>query len=110
MVDGCTLPIAENAANQSPHLDCKRRHPDINVLDVNGDDLNVDVVQTTNAEMQTFFALGRYPGGDGNFGSATWTDPNSAALSLQAVTSCVPLVSTGVPIRLPAIRRPSSAT
>ncbi len=87
-----------NAANQSPHLDFGDDTPDINVLDVNGDGL-VDVVRATGTEMQTFFSLGRYPGGDGNFGSATWTGPNSAALSLQAVTSCVPLVSTGVPIR-----------
>jgi RHS repeat-associated protein len=93
------------AAFQDPHLDLGEDTPDINVFDANGDGL-ADVVRTTGTMIQTFFSLGRFPGGDGNFGSATWTGPTSAALSLQYVASCVPLVAPGVPARFsdPSIR------
>jgi RHS repeat-associated protein len=86
------------SAQQDPHLDLGEDTPDIDVVDANGDGL-VDVVRTTGTEMQTFFSLGRFPGGDGNFGSAQWTGAFTAALSLQFVPSCVPLVSPGVPVR-----------
>ncbi len=86
------------SAYQDPHLDLGEDTPDIDVLDANGDGL-VDVVRATGTDMQTFFSLGRYPGGDGNFGSASWTGPSSASLSLQFVASCVPLVAPGVPVR-----------
>jgi hypothetical protein len=86
------------AANQDPHLDLGEDAPDIEVFDVNGDGL-VDVVRATGTTMETFFSLGRYPGGDGNFGSARWTGPTSAELSLSFVPSCVPLVASGIPVR-----------
>ncbi len=86
------------SALQDPHLDLGEDTPDSDLFDANGDGL-VDVVRATGTQLQTFFSLGRFPGGDGNFGSATWTGPSSAALSLQAVTSCVPLVAPGSPIR-----------
>ncbi|HLK39861.1 MAG TPA: toxin TcdB middle/N-terminal domain-containing protein [Polyangiaceae bacterium] len=86
------------AAQQDPRLDLGEDTPDIDLLDANGDGL-IDVVRATGTEMQTFFSLGRYPGGDGNFGSAAWTGPASASLSLQFVSSCVPLVAPGVPVR-----------
>jgi RHS repeat-associated protein len=85
------------AANlQDPHLDLGSDTPDINVMDVNGDGL-VDVVRATGTEIDTFYSLGRYPNGDGNFGSATWSGPYGANLSLAAVTSCVPW--DGVPVQ-----------
>jgi RHS repeat-associated protein len=86
------------SALQDPHLDLGEDTPDIDVFDVNGDGL-VDVVRATGTEMQTFFSLGRFPGGDGNFGSATWSGALSANLSLQFVSSCMPVSSPGVPIR-----------
>jgi RHS repeat-associated protein len=86
------------SAQQDPHLDLGEDTPDIDVVDANGDGF-VDVVRTTGTEMQTFFSLGRYPGGDGNFGSAKWTGASTAALSLQYVPSCLPLVAAGVPVR-----------
>jgi RHS repeat-associated protein len=95
MMVGRAVPVS---ALQDPHLDLGEDTPDIDVFDANGDGL-VDVVRATGTEMQTFFALGRFPGGDGNFGSAQWTGPASANLSLQFVPSCVPLVSPGVPVR-----------
>jgi RHS repeat-associated protein len=90
--------VVPTSAFQDPRLDLGEDTPDINVLDANGDGL-VDVVRATGTEMQTFFALGRYPNGDGNFGSATWTGARSADLSLTFVPSCVPLVAPGVPVR-----------
>ena len=44
---------------------------EIRVFDVDGDGL-VDVVRTSGTSLQVWFALGRYPKGDGLFGSATW--------------------------------------
>jgi RHS repeat-associated protein len=87
-----------SSAQQDPHLDLGEDTPDIDVFDVNGDGL-VDVVRTTGTEIDTFLSLGRFPGGDGNFGSAAWTGPASASLSLAPVTSCVPLAAPGVPVR-----------
>ena len=92
---GRAVPVS---ALQDPRLDLGDDTPDIDVFDANGDGL-VDVVRATGAEMQTFFSLGRYPGGDGSFGSAKWTGPTTATLSLAAVSSCVPLVAAGVPVR-----------
>ncbi len=89
------------AGLQDPHLDLGDDTPDVSVVDANGDGL-VDVVRTTGAQLETFFALGRYPGGDGNFGSAAWTGPASASLSLQFVPSCIPLVAPGVPLQFSA--------
>ncbi len=63
-------------------------------VDVNFDGL-VDVVVSTGTEFQTFFALGRYPGGDGQFGSATRTD-SGADISNDEVATCVPWSSTPV--------------
>ncbi len=53
---------------------------DTQAMDVNFDGL-VDVVVSTGTEYQTFFSLGRYPGGDGQFGDTTYTGAATAALS-----------------------------
>ncbi len=77
------------------------------VMDVNGDGL-VDVVFAGATEYQTFFALGRYPGGDGQFGHARWTGAETADLSDEPATArrgagrpyawatptCAPAIST----------------
>ena len=68
---------------------------EIRVFDVNGDGL-VDVVKSGGTAWQVYFALGRYPGGDGLFGSARWTGPETASLSMAPVQRCVPWSSTPV--------------
>jgi RHS repeat-associated protein len=74
---------------QSHKIDFTRDARRSAVMDVNGDGL-VDVVVATATEMQTYFALGRYPGGDGLFGQAHWSGRGTAELSSAAVPSCVP--------------------
>ena len=65
------------------------------VADVNFDGL-VDVIVTKGTEVHTYLALGRYPGGDGRFGSATWTSATTASLSEDPLVSCVPWSATPV--------------
>ncbi len=68
------------ASQQSVKIDFTRNASNVRVMDVNGDGL-VDVVYSSATELQTFFSLGRFPGGDGQFGSATWTGAATAQLS-----------------------------
>ncbi|MDZ4064755.1 MAG: VCBS repeat-containing protein, partial [Coriobacteriia bacterium] len=82
--------------NLDARIDLGSDAEDIRVFDVNGDGL-VDVVRTSGTSVQVWFSLGRYPGGDGLFGSATWTGPTTATLSMAPVTRCLPHSST--PIR-----------
>jgi hypothetical protein len=69
---------------------------DIRVFDVDGDGL-VDVVRTSGTSIQVWYSLGRYPGGDGLFGSAVWTGKSTAKLSMAPVERCLPYSS--VPVR-----------
>ena len=69
---------------------------ELRVFDVNNDGL-VDVVKSGGTSFQVWFSLGRYPGGDGLFGSAAWTGPDTASLSMEAVQRCVPWA--GTPLR-----------
>ncbi|MCC6216085.1 MAG: hypothetical protein IT376_14560, partial [Polyangiaceae bacterium] len=84
------------AGAQSPKIDLGNDAPDVRVMDVDFDGL-VDVVVTAGTEVQTFFHLGRYPGGDGQFGQGTWTSASTATLSLEPVRRCVPW--SGTPVR-----------
>ncbi|MBI5535278.1 MAG: VCBS repeat-containing protein [Deltaproteobacteria bacterium] len=68
---------------------------ELRVFDVNADGL-VDVVKSGGTSWEVWFALGRYPGGDGLFGSATWTGPSTASLSMAPVMRCVPWSATPV--------------
>jgi RHS repeat-associated protein len=72
--------------------------PRLRSMDVDGDGL-VDLVFINGHEVQTFFALGRYPGGDGKFGHATWTGPDTASLSTEPVHACLPYITAGAPVR-----------
>ncbi|HEX2735004.1 MAG TPA: toxin TcdB middle/N-terminal domain-containing protein, partial [Polyangiaceae bacterium] len=65
------------------------------VVDVNFDGL-VDVVRSTGTELQTYFALGRYPSGDGQFGLGTRTDTETADLSSDPVRMCLPWSGTSL--------------
>ena len=68
---------------------------DLRVFDVNGDGM-VDVVKSSGTAYEVWFGLGRYPGGDGLFGSAKWTGAGTAQLSMEPVMRCVPHSSTPV--------------
>ena len=85
-----------NTADQlDARIDLGTDAAEIRVFDVNGDGL-VDVVKSGGTSWQVYFALGRYPGGDGQFGSAKWTGPATASLSMAPVERCVPWSSTPV--------------
>lgn len=84
------------ASNNSPKVDFGNDTTDIKVMDVNFDGL-VDVVASQGTEFQTFFALGRYPGGDGQLGNATRTGKKTATISNDPVRMCVPW--RGTPLR-----------
>ena len=55
------------ASQQSPKIDFGDDAQNIQVMDVNGDGL-VDLVYSSGTSLETFFSLGRYPNGDGQFG------------------------------------------
>jgi RHS repeat-associated protein len=84
------------ALQQSPKIDWGKDTLDLRVMDVNADGL-VDVVLSTGTEFQTFFSLGRYAKGDGQFGSATWATKSSATILNDPITACVPWA--GSPVR-----------
>jgi RHS repeat-associated protein len=83
------------AASQDPKIDFQSNERQMREMDVNGDGL-VDVVYSAGDAYQTFFSLGRYPGGDGQFGYATWTGPASASIDDAPVVACVPWSATPV--------------
>lgn len=77
------------AAAQSPEIDFSGNGVNVQRMNMNGDGL-VNVVVSTGTEIDTFFSLDRYPGGDGQFGYASWTGPTTATISNDPVASCVP--------------------
>lgn len=84
------------ASQQSPKIDFGDDASNIQLADVNGDGL-VDVMYSAGTELQTFFSLGRYPGGNDQFGNAQWTGPATAQISNDPVAYCVPY--GGLPIQ-----------
>jgi RHS repeat-associated protein len=85
------------AAAQNPSVDFTNHNADIKVMDVNGDGL-VDIVYSAGTEMQTFLSLGRYEGGDGQFGHMVWQGASPPTISNDPLTSCVPWDAT--PLKL----------
>ena len=85
--------VIATASQQSPKINFQQNRDNIKVMDVNGDGL-VDVVYNSGTELQTFLALGRYPGGDGQYGHAVWTGKNAATISNDPLTACVPWAGT----------------
>lgn len=77
-------------------LDLAKDGFETKTMDVNFDGL-IDVVRATGTELQTFYSLGRYPGGDGQFGSARQTSAETATVSTSPVSMCVPW--SGTPLR-----------
>ena len=86
----------DTADGQSPKIDWGRDTLDTQVVDVNFDGL-VDVVVSTGTQFQTFYSLGRYPGGDGQFGRATRLSAATASIDNSPVRTCVP--HSGSPVR-----------
>ncbi len=72
-------------------------------VDVNGDGL-VDFVFSSATELQTFFALGRLPGGDTQYGNGAWTGADTAEIHNDPVTTCVPWSASGVQFDDPDVR------
>ena len=81
-------PIA-TADDQSPKIDFTNDEPNTRALDANFDGL-VDIVVSAGTEMQTFFSLGRYPNGDGQFGEASLATASTSNIVTDPVTACVP--------------------
>ncbi len=83
------------ASGLNPKIDFTTNADRIAVMDVNADGL-VDLVFSSALEVQTFFALGRYPGGDGRFGKAKLTSAGAATFSDDPATACTPWSATPV--------------
>lgn len=84
------------ASEQDVKIDFTREARNTQVMDVNGDGL-VDVVYSSPTEYQTFFSLGRFPGGADQFGHATRTSATTADISNDPVTACAPW--SALPVR-----------
>ncbi len=80
----------------APKINFGKDAQEQHVVDANGDGL-VDVVYVSGTEVQTYFSLGRLPGGDGQFGHGKWTSATTAELSADPVRMCVPW--SGAPVR-----------
>lgn len=77
--------------------------PRVARMDVNADGL-IDLVFSSATELQTFFALGRLPGGDTQFGHGSWASASTADLSNEPVTACVPWSAAAVRFDDPEVR------
>lgn len=86
----------QTASGQNVKIDFGNDTLDTQLADVDFDGL-IDVIVSTGTEYQTFFSLGRYPGGDGQFGWARWTGARSANINNNPVTTCVP--HSSLPVR-----------
>jgi RHS repeat-associated protein len=89
---GRTASVPELSAN----IDFTKDATDLRVVDVDGDGL-VDVVRTTASAIETYFALGRFPGGDGRYGQGEFASASTATLSSEPVKFCLPW--SGTPVR-----------
>jgi RHS repeat-associated protein len=91
------------AQEQDPKIDFTRDAVRIARADVNSDGL-VDLVFSSATELQTFFALGRLPGGDTQFGHGELTSATSANLSTEPVRSCLPWSAQPIRFDDPEVR------
>lgn len=87
--------VRKITAQQDVKVDFRSGTRATRVADVNFDGL-VDVVVATGEELQTFFSLGRYVGGQGRFGTATRTGINTATFSDAPITACLPWAGQSV--------------
>ncbi|HEU4404456.1 MAG TPA: toxin TcdB middle/N-terminal domain-containing protein [Polyangiaceae bacterium] len=94
-------PIA-TTTGQAPRLDLANNQSNLRILDVDGDGL-VDVVVTGGSQIDTYFALGRYPNGDSRFGHASWTGPASATLDEAPASFCLPRSGSNLAFSAPDV-------
>jgi hypothetical protein len=95
--------MVSTASSQDVKIDLTTNARDVRVMDVNADGL-VDVVYSSPTEVQTFFALGRYPGGQDQFGQAQWTAAASASIKNDPVAFCAPWSGQTVRFSDPDVR------
>ncbi|MEO8905254.1 MAG: toxin TcdB middle/N-terminal domain-containing protein [Polyangiaceae bacterium] len=95
--------VVNTASGQSPKIDFGKDTLNTKVLDVNGDGL-VDLVVSTGTEYETFFALGRLPQGDAQFGHGSLSTPSAGLLSNDPVRACVPWSATPVQLSDPDVQ------
>jgi RHS repeat-associated protein len=91
------------ASGTNVKIDFTRNGRNIQVMDVNGDGL-VDFVYSSPTEIQTFLALGRYPGGGDQFGQGEFTTASTASISNDPIVACAPWSATTVRFSDPDIR------
>lgn len=91
------------AQDQDPKIDLTRSAARVARADVNGDGL-VDLVFSSATELQTFFALGRLPGGDTQFGHGELTSTTTADLSTEPVATCLPWSAQPIRFDDPEVR------
>ncbi len=87
--------VVSTADQQDAKIDFTNENSRIKVADVNFDGL-VDVVFSSGTELQTFFALGRYPSGDGQFGWARRTAADAAQFHNDPVRMCLPWSASAI--------------
>lgn len=88
------VPVSLSDGDIDPRVDFGRDGRFFKAVDVDNDHL-IDLVRTTGSNMQTWLNLGRYPEGDGLFGSANW-DGEQWRFSTEPITSC--LLHDGLPL------------
>ncbi|MCA9629188.1 MAG: hypothetical protein KC766_16015, partial [Myxococcales bacterium] len=81
--------VLKTASGLDPLIDFGNDATETQVMDVNFDGL-VDVVVSSGSAMRTFFSLGRFPHGDGQFGNGTWSGAQTADLRNDPVEACLP--------------------
>jgi RHS repeat-associated protein len=86
-----------------PRIDLGRDGSHFRQFDVNNDHL-IDIVRTTGTVMQTWLNLGWLEGGEGRFGSATYSDDTGWTLSTQPLESCLMYAGTPVDFEDPDVR------
>ena len=91
------------ARDQDPKIDFTRDAKRIARVDVNGDGL-LDLVFSSATELQTFFALGRLPEGDGRFGHGEWASTATSSLSTDPIRTCLPWSAEGIRFDDPEVR------
>lgn len=79
----------ETASRDDVKIDFTSKSRFTKSVDVNFDGL-VDILVSTGTEMQAFLSLGRYPGGDGQFGHAWYDDDGALHLSNDPIVNCLP--------------------
>jgi RHS repeat-associated protein len=82
-------------ASLNPKIALANRDEQVRFADVNGDGL-VDIIVNAGVSLETYLSLGRYPNGDGKWGKATWTGPNTVTLSADPLGACMPVSDSPV--------------